>query len=152
MRAAITSRTIVGLLAAGLIGLAGCDTKGTAGGPGAATSTDNKPLVGESEQAFHITTPSLSTTIKQGENKEVTIGISRGKNFDQDVVLKISGLPQGVTIDPANVMIKHDAKDVQVVVMAAPDAAVGDFTAHVVAHPTTGPDATNDVKFSVAKK
>jgi hypothetical protein len=136
----------------GLTGLIGCGQSGTSGGPGATQQTTNKPIIGESDNAFRLSTPSLSTSVKQGERKDVTIGISRGNNFDQDVNLKFSDLPQGVTIDPASPMLKHDAKDVQVVIAAAPDAAVGDFTIHVDGHPATGPDATSDLKLSVAKK
>ena len=138
--------------ALGLILTSGCGQSGTSGGPGANQQTSNKPVIGESDNAFRLSTPSLSTSVKQGERKDVNIGISRGNNFDQDVALKFEDLPQGVTIDPASPMLKHDAKDVQVAVAAAPDAAVGDFTLHVVGHPATGPDATSDLKLSVTKK
>ena len=36
-----------------------------------------------------------------GGDKELTIGIAKGQNFDEDVTLKFTGLPKGVTFDPA---------------------------------------------------
>ena len=123
------------------------------GGPGAKTSDnkDNTPIVGTAEQAFMLSGPTLSTSIKQGESKVITIGIKRGKNFSQDVSLKFLGLPTGVSVDPSSPAIKHGEEEVKLTLKAAADAAVGDFTAKIVGHPATGADATSDFKFSVAK-
>jgi len=78
----------------------------------------------------------------------VTIGISRAKNFDQDVTLMVKDLPKGLTIDPAEPTIKHGENEVKLNVTAAADAAINTFTINLVGHPATGPDATN--KFTVA--
>ena len=43
----------------------------------------------------------MPVTVLAGETKEVTLGIKRGKNFDQDVNVKLDGLPKGVTAEPA---------------------------------------------------
>lgn len=130
----------------------GCNTHSTPGGPGATRSDTRTVGVGQAEDTFRLDVPNLATRIKQSESKIVTIGIKRGKNFDQDVELKLSDLPQGVTLDPANPTIKHSEKEVPVTVKAADDAAVGDFTIKVAGHPTKGPDATSEFKLTVDKK
>jgi hypothetical protein len=116
-----------------------------------APGTDANPIAGDPENSFRLDAPNLATTIKQGETKVVTIGISRAKNFDQDVALKLEGVPKGVTIDPAEPMIKHGEKEVKLNVTAAEDAALNDFTVKVVGHPDTGADATNEFKISITK-
>jgi hypothetical protein len=138
----------------GLVAFTGCN-QGTPGGPGATNRDDKKTHLGQGENSFSLSMPSmpgLSTKVKQGESKEVTIGIKRGKNFDQDVTLKFDSLPQGVTIDPAAPVIKHSDSDAKVTVKAAGDAALGDFTVKVTGHPKEGPDATNELKIKVEKK
>ena len=113
--------------------------------------TDANPLAGDPEDSFRLDAPNLATTIKQGETKVVTIGISRAKNFDQDVTLKLVDVPKGVTIDPAEPMIKHGENEVKLNVTAAADAALNDFTVKLIGHPATGPDATNEFKLTVTK-
>jgi len=137
---------------AALVVLAGCNS-GTPGGPGAnKNNTSSTPTVGHAEDTFTLDMPNLSTKIKQGESKNVSIGIKRGKNMDQDVKLTFDKVPEGVTIEPNNPTIMHGDKEVKVTVKASDTAAVGDFTIHVVGHPNTGADATNDFKITVDKK
>jgi len=114
----------------------------------APAGTDANPVAGDPENTFRLDAPNLTTTIKQGETKVVTIGISRAKNFDQDVTLMVKDLPKGLTIDPAEPTIKHGENEVKLNVTAAADAAINTFTINLVGHPATGPDATN--KFTVA--
>jgi hypothetical protein len=135
---------------AALIALAGCN-KGTEGGPGARTSS-NKSGIGQAEDTFSLSLPTLSTRLKQGETKVVAISIKRGKNFDQDVTLKFAGVPQGVTLDPASPVIKHGDTETKLTAKAADDAAVGDFTVTVTGHPAKGADASNDLKLTVEKR
>jgi uncharacterized membrane protein len=142
--------TFATLLVLGLVAFTGCN-KGTEGGPGA-TNPTNKSHIGQTEDTFSLTVPTLSTKLKQGESKVVDIGIKRGKNFDEDVALKFDNMPQGVTIDPATPTIKHGDSDTKITVKTADDAAVGDFTVKVTGHPTKGTDASNDLKLTVQKK
>jgi len=115
------------------------------------TATTNQPLVGQANETFTLSVPSIK--IKQGETKTIDISEKRGKNFDEDVTLKFEGLPKGVTIEqPAAATIKHGDTDAKIQVRAADDAAVGDFTATVVGHPTKGANATTDLKITVTKK
>jgi uncharacterized membrane protein len=132
----------------------GCDNQTTPGGPGATrpTSTTKAPMVGQAEDTFKLSAPTLSTHVTQGESKTATIGINRGKNFDQDVTLKFGELPKGVTIAPSNVVIKHGDKDAQVTITAAADAAIGDFTVPITGTPNKGAVGSTDMKVTVAKK
>jgi hypothetical protein len=142
---------------AALIMLTGCNS-GTPGGPGvnkdnnSTTSTSNKPVIGHAEETFTLDVPNLSTKIKQGETKTVTIAIKRGKNIDQDVKLSFDRVPDGVTIEPANPMVLHSDKEASITIKASDTAAIGDFTVKVVGHPNTGVDATNEFKLTVDKK
>lgn len=126
------------LAAFGLLTQVGCGGGGTTGG----MDKDN----------FRLTVPILSTKLKQGEAKSVSIGISRGKGFEQDVGLKFDSVPQGVTVDPVTPTLKHGDTEAKVTVKAAEDAAVGDFTVKVTGHPAKGTDAVSELKITVEKK
>ena len=115
----------------------------------AAPGTDANPIAVDAENTFRLDAPNLATTIKQGETKVVTIGISRSKNFDQDVSLMFQDLPKGISIKPAEPIIKHDEKEVKINVTASADAAVNDFTIKMIGHPTSGKDATNEFSIKV---
>jgi uncharacterized membrane protein len=141
------------LLIAASVAFAGCNNNSTPGGPGATSNRgDNKPVVGRADDTFTLDPPNLATKVKQGESKAVSIGIKRGKNFDQDVTLKFSDLPKGVTIDPASPVIKHGDTEVKLTVKAADDAALGDFAVKATGHPTKGSDASNELRITVDKK
>lgn len=155
----------VAVLLGSLLAVAvGCG-EGTPGGPGVkqtrtttgtpstttTTVTANKPVIGEAEKTFSLNVPLLATSVRQGESKAVTISLSRGKNFDEDVSLEMSGMPQGITVEPGSVLIKHGAKDSSVTVHAANDAALGEFTIKVIGHPTQGADATGELKLTVTE-
>ena len=139
-----------------LVGLVGCGS-GTSGGPGADKKEKSKlekaeDKVRQPEDTFSLSVPLLSTKLKQGESKEVVIGVRRGKNFDEDLALEFEGLPQGVTVEPASPTIKHGDESAKVTVKAKEDAAVGDHTVTVKGKPSKGKEATNKVKISVSKK
>jgi uncharacterized membrane protein len=150
--------TLVALAAAALVAFVGCNP-GTTGGPGADKDKDKKGRVEkaedklrQAEDTFNLSVPTFSTKIKQGESKEVAVGISRGKNFDEDVSLKFDNLPKGVTVEPGDATIKHGEKEAKLTFKAADDAALGDHTVKVTGHPQKGGDATNDLKLTVQKK
>lgn len=79
------------------------------------------------------------------------IELSRGKNFDEDVMLSFSGMPAGVTSAP-EAMIKHGDTKLQVNLHAAEDAAIGKFTINVTGHPSTGADAKASFNLTVEAK
>ena len=140
-----------GLAVTAVVLVTGC-AEGTPGGPGAKEVTAYKPIVGQADNTFSLDVPKMSTTLKQGETKDLAIDVARGKNFSEDVELKFSGVPKGVTVDPASPVIMHSDKEAKITVKVADDAALGDFTVKVTGHPTTGADATNEFKMTVAKK
>lgn len=143
-------------VALALVGLVGCGS-GTSGGPGADKKDKSKvdkaiDAVTQGEDTFSLSPPTFSTGLKQGETKEVVIGIKRGKNFDESVVLSFDALPAGVTVDPASPTIKPGDENAKVMVKAKDDAAIGDHTVKVKGKPSKGKEATNEVKLSVSKK
>jgi hypothetical protein len=157
----------VGLLALALVSFIGCESHNQPGGPGVnrapgtspttppprnePSGTSNRPVIGHAEETFTLHPPS-SLSLRQGETKAANISIKRGKNFDEDVTVKFSGIPQGVTFEPPTGMLKHSENEVKFNVHAGPDAAVGEFTIQMTGHPTKGADATSDLKLKVAKK
>ncbi len=147
-----------GLLALTVVIGVGC-SESTPGGPGAVTTppqstttTALKPVLGPDENTFSLSVPVLSTHLKQGEAVSGTITLSRGKNFDEDVALTFSGLPQGVTMEPMNAIIRHGDAEAKVTFQASEDAALGDFTIKVMGHPTHGADAKSEFKLTVDEK
>jgi hypothetical protein len=144
--------SFAGLLTTALVALIGCN-QGTPGGPGVTTNPPHKPpAYGEADNTFNLSVPRMSTTLHQGETKDVPIGIERGKNFDGDVTLEFADGPQGVTLDSANPVIKHGDTEAKVTLRATDDASLGDFTVKVTGHPEKGADATSEFKITVAKK
>lgn len=142
-----------------VVAAVGC-TQGNPGGPGAvretktspttgAPTTVNKPITGEADKTFTLSVPTLSTSIEQGETKDVTIGVRRGRNFEEDVNIQLSGLPSGVTTEPANILILKSEQDATIRVHADAAAALGDFTVKVIGHPTQGLDANNEFKLTI---
>ncbi len=134
--------------------IAGCIEQ-TPGGPGATkphvapgSTTANRPNY-ESDNTFTIGVPVLSTAVKQGQTESATLSLNRGRNFDQDVAIELSGLPQGVTAEPVKPMIKHGDKETTVQIHAANDAALGDFIVKVTGRPATGAEATSELKLTV---
>jgi hypothetical protein len=145
-----------------LASFSGC-MEGNPGGPGVTnpvpsstssttTTTAQRPDYSQADQTFNLSTPALSTHVKQGETKAASVGVSRGKNFDQDVTLKFEDVPTGVTITPANPVIKHGDSEAKMNIQATADAALGNFTVKVTGHPATGADANNTFKLTVEEK
>lgn len=96
--------------------------------------------------------PRLSSALQQGEQAEATIGIERAQNFDQDVALKFTNVPKGVTIEPANPVIKHGDSDAKITFQAGDEAPLGDFLVKVTGHPTEGSDAQIEFKVNIVAK
>ncbi len=143
--------SVLGLLAMVLFAFAGCN-QGTPGGPGITNPPQKQPVYGETDNTFKLRVPQMSTTLHQGETKEASIGIERGKNFDGDVSLKFADGPKGVSLDSASPMIKHGDTEAKVTLKATDDASLGEFTIKVTGHPSKGADATSEFKVTVAKK
>jgi uncharacterized membrane protein len=132
--------------------LIGCNGHSTVGGPGA-TGANTKPgIVGTADNTFQLKTPTGTTDIKQGETKTVTVSISRGKNFDQDVRLEITGMPQGMKVTPASAELKASQDKVDLTIEAARDAALGEHMLTITGTPAKeGNKAVSTCKINVKK-
>jgi hypothetical protein len=135
----------------GCVALYGCSQDSTPGGPGTAMPESEKPMIGQTDNTFTLDVPMIATSVKQGEFDTVTIGISRGTNFAQDVSLKFDNVPTGVTIEPASARIPKTEEGVELTVRAGTDAALGDFIVKVTGSPTEGADALADLSLTIAK-
>jgi uncharacterized membrane protein len=156
-------RLAFGLLLVPLVALIGCSGAGTPGGSGkhsgsgdhaANGSPKRAPIIGKEEGTFTLSVPSglTATHIKQGESKEIKVGIKPAKGFQEDVTLKFD-LPKGVTAEPAEPVIKASGdKEILVTLKADADAPTGGFEVKVTGKPKTGPEAGNTFKLTIDKK
>ncbi len=97
--------------------------------------------------------PFEAVTLTQGEEQTVLIGINRGQNFAEQVAIEVSGLPSGVTVETTDLAIEPGIRDVTLVLKAADDAALGDFTAELTGHTaSSGADFSKEFKITVAEK
>ena len=129
----------------------GCN-QDTPSGPGAIERTANKPVFGQADDAFSLDGPKMPTKLKQGETKDVAITVARGKNFNEDVTLRFTGVPKGVTLDPASPIIRHGDKEAKITLKVADNASLGDFTVKVTGEPSKGLPASSELKITVAQK
>ena len=132
-----------------LVAAFGCGEKSPPGGPGA-TGTHTRSVTGTPHDTFRLVVPSTTTTLKQGEQKEVEITVDRAKDFHEDVALTFSA-PKGLKVTPSSHTVKASEADTKVKVMVAADkdAPVGAHTIHVEAKPQTGVTTSADFKVEV---
>jgi uncharacterized membrane protein len=150
-----------GLIVLALAAAVGCG-KSTTESPQAAAPAQpakpeltvaKKPIAGEADSTFSLSVPFEAVALIQGEEKPVLIGINRGENFGEEVAIKVSGLPAGVTVETSDPVIKHGSTGVTLLLKAAGDAALGDFTVKVTGHTaSSGADFTQEFKITVAQK
>ena len=131
----------------GVLALAGCKS-GTSGGPGAVAG-GQQPVVGQADETFQLVMNDAA--LRQGESQSVSITIKRTVNFNEDVTLSFSELPQGLSIDDDSPVIGHGDSEARVTFSAAADASLGDFTLTVIGHPTKGSNASNKLNLSITK-
>ena len=138
-------------LMAALAAALGCGSEHPVGGPGAG-GTGTRTVTGKPKNdTFDINAPKLSTGIKQGEHKEVTISVDRSKDFKQDVTLKFSSEDKGVTVTPSTHTVKASDSEtsVKVTVAASKDAAVAEHVIQVTGTPTEGASTSATFKVDV---
>ena len=124
--------------------LVGCNTSPPGGSPPASG--------GQRSTSFKLKAPATSTTIKQGETQTVKVTVDRGKDFKEDVHLKIEFMdsPKGLKVEPADPVVKaSDKEDLALKVTADKDAAVGEHTIRITGVPETGVATPVDVKVTV---
>ena len=143
-------KLLFGLVLVLPLGTFGCN-QGTPGGPGN-TTPEHKRVIGENTDTFNLSASLLPFNIAQGETKSTSISIHRGTNFDQDVRLSFSDVPKGVDIKPSHALIKHGDSEAKLSIRAIGSAALGDFLVRVDGHPTSGADASLNIKLTVSSK
>jgi uncharacterized membrane protein len=112
----------------------------------------NKPILAETDNTFSLSVPFESIALVQGEEKTVLIGINRGENFREQVAIKVTELPMGVTLETADPLIDQGSADVSLMLKAASDAALGDFTCKVTGHTeSSGADFSKEIKLTVSE-
>ena len=66
------------------------------------------------DEGFRIAVPGMDTEVKQGELQTVTVSLHRGESFKRDVKLQMRVSKGGISVDPAQVLVKaSDKPDVQ---------------------------------------
>lgn len=103
------------------------------------------------KDSFTLSMPWLSTSLAQGETKEIVVGVSREETFQEDVTLSFSEMPKGVTISQEAPVVKKGESEVKLMLTAAEDAALGDFAIKVTGKPAEGAEDVEEFKLSVVK-
>ena len=136
-------------------GTSGTQSKGTSkdttGTTTRGTTDGMKDHTTDKDKTFTITAPSGTTSIKQGENKEISISVNRGKELKQDITMHLTSDDKGVVIDPDNTVVKasDNVGSVKFTLKANKDAAIGEHTVHVKATSESGPPAETEFKVKV---
>jgi uncharacterized membrane protein len=114
-----------------------------------ACNTSDKGGGAEARTSFKISAPALPTSIKQGDRETVKLNVDRGKDFKQDVQLRVSA-PKGISVDLAKKDVKAaDAAEVPVTITVDKDAPLGEHVVTVTGTPATGAPTTVDFKVVV---
>src|SRR5262249_8906592 len=92
-----------------------------------------------------------STSIKQGGKEEVTISVSRGKDFKEPIDLKIE-TPAGLKVDNGSSKIGADTTETKVWLEAEPTAKVGEHTVTIVGTPPAGKGEKTSVALTATVK
>jgi hypothetical protein len=126
--------------------------------PPADTTREKAPAVGSNEP-FKLRGPGglgglkSDATLKQGEKKEIKVGVSRSTDFKEGVRLQVKNAPKGLTVTPAKPDVPAGDDNVMVTVEAAKDAPLGAQTVDLVgtADNGKGPEQTLQLKVNVEK-
>jgi hypothetical protein len=108
--------------------------------PGGPQAPGSHTASSGSADNFKISAPSGTTDVKQGQTKELTISINRGRDFKQNVKLTLSTDAKGITIKPDNteIMGTDNSTSKTFTLQAAPDAPAGEYKVTVKGTPATG--------------
>src|SRR5262249_23979751 len=100
---------------------------------------------------FTLQAPTLTTDIKQGEQKGVKITVHRDSNFQQAVTLDAKGDGNGVSAKLEKTTVPASEKDVNLTIKVDRDAPLGELTVTVTGKPATGNATEVAVKINVEK-
>jgi uncharacterized membrane protein len=112
------------------------------------TKGEKKTVEGEGGKKLTLKAPG-NTTVKQGDTAAISVDITREK-FNDPVELKITGLPEGVSIMEDNMTISKDATSTKLTLKAAADAKPVDD--HPVTVTATSGGLKQDATFKVTVK
>ncbi len=140
--------TFAGLMLVTVAALSGCNQ----GDSGKVVVNAEKPVLGKTDNSFSISVPAMSSSLQEGAAEEMTVGIERTANFDEDVTLTFSDVPKGVTIEPANPVIKRGDMDAKITITAGNEAPLGDVKVTVTGTPTNGKDVESELSLSIRAK
>lgn len=103
---------------------------------------------------FELKAPTMSTTIKQGETKNIDVTISHGKDFKDDIMLDAAGegLPKGVETKLSKAKVPATEEKVTLAVTAASDATLGEGKVKVTGKPGTGNATSVNVPVKIEAK
>lgn len=143
-------KTLVTTFSMGLILLlTGCG-QGTSVGPGAKSPPEKGSALTQTNNTFSLTMAPVE--LRQGERKLLDVKIARGTGFKGDVILKVEGLPQGVTTDDTAHFLSEGTKETKIALKADIAAALGDYKFKLSGQPTSGANAVNEVKLVISKQ
>jgi len=126
----------------------GC-SQGTPGGPGTTDTSSKKSEFGQTDDTFNLSVPTMASSLQQGKKADVSVGIKRARNFDEDVSLEFSNVPKGVTVEPTDPVIKHGDTDAKFAFKADEDAVPGEFKIKITGHPKKGGNAEIEFKLHI---
>lgn len=115
------------------------------------TTADYRPTLGVPEEAFSLVIPATSIRLNAGESARVAIGIKRGRNFQEDVTLSITGLPEGISVQPDTPVIKVSDPEATLNLHANADVPTGTHQITVIGHPSSGADARSETSVIVSR-
>jgi hypothetical protein len=111
------------------------------------------PIPDQPIQTFSLSVPFENVTLVQGGQAAVKIGINRGENFGEEVAVKVTGLPAGVTLEKEGQVITKGNIDTTLNLKAASDASIGDFTVKVIGHTSSSSaDFSEEIKITVTQR
>jgi hypothetical protein len=137
----IMKKLIAFVLAIGLAGVLGCETKS-----GSAPSTDpNKP------RKIAITAMD-SHSVTQDKTVEFMVDVTRTEN-SEPVTIEVKDLPKGVTLETKDLTVASDKSRITLTLKAAPDAPeVTDHVFHIVGKTKDITTDAKPIKLTVKKK
>lgn len=122
------------------------------GGPGADVRSDQDQEPQQEEQTF---TPSLeeeSLEVPAGQEKEMTLSIDRGDQFDQTVTVQVTP-PEGLTADPEQLELESGQTEGKITLKAGADAPVGEeMSIEIQFQPESGDSVTKQLTVTVTEQ
>jgi hypothetical protein len=140
--------TFAGFVLVTVAALSGCNQSDPAG----PVVTSAKPVLGPTDNSFTLNVPEMSSSLQRGSQQDITIGIERTANFDEDVTLTFANVPEGVTIEPASPVIKSGDQDAKIAFTARDGSPLGDVKLKIIGHPTNGKVVENELSLNIKAK